>query len=229
MSSSSGKNNHDIQRQNKATSVVDATLYSKICLEAISTIRRLTNKLHNEDPNGELLKKIIELLDICQLTTNKSSVLYMKCSTYIKQGANEIANNEYSLLKSSVRFKETDDLHVVMHHYDPCMLKMQQVIYEGSTMTQDINSNSEIDLDISELPTEIVHPQQSSPPTLQVYHPYDSNQYSPFIFRHTQTFHLPRPFKIGYYYTPVEACLNLLRFSDGKHRYMLDLPSLKKW
>ena len=71
---------------------------------------------------------IIEVMTTCKEALQISAKMYMKCSTYIKLGAVEIANNENSVIKRAIRFKEYDDLEQDMDHFQSKMLCMHQSI-----------------------------------------------------------------------------------------------------
>ena len=184
--------NRDLRRQNKGTSVVDATLFAKICLGALETISAIA-----QQPSIEIDKKsIIQLTNTCINCINRSCVLFMKSSTYIKQGAEEIAKNEYGILKRSVRFRETDDLKIVMDHYVPCMLEMQQLIFDCNPALGTKQAQiTEPDLTIAAISKEIA--QSLKNPNHPILYPT-----SPFLFRHSATFKLPPPVNPGHYYTP---------------------------
>jgi hypothetical protein len=127
--------NRDISRQNKATSVVKATMYAFCSRDSIFAIQNhLENlsvslqKLDTFPQYVTTLSTIVKLLDIALDTNNQSSRLYMKCSTYIKLGAESIAHNENGVLKRAVRFSEYDDLDSEMDHYDTSLLEMYKII-----------------------------------------------------------------------------------------------------
>ena len=71
-----------------------------------------------------------DIISICVSTVNSSSRLYMRCNTYIKLGAKEIAHNENAVLKRAVKFNEFKDLDSDMDHCDPKMLEMyKKLVY----------------------------------------------------------------------------------------------------
>ena len=71
-------------------------------------------------------------MDICNTTNTDSLRLYMRCSTYVKLGAREIAHNENMVLKRAVKFNEFDDLDSEMDHFDPSLLDMFKIINTAS-------------------------------------------------------------------------------------------------
>ena len=128
----SSSTNRDIVRQNKANSVVVATIYSQISQYGLECIvqecERLSSNVHDESSLQTALNNIKAVASTCHSATSTASRLYMKCSTHIKLGAKEIANNENSVLKKAIRFKEFDNLQDDMDHFDQNMLDMHKEI-----------------------------------------------------------------------------------------------------
>ena len=140
--------NRDVTRQNKATSVVKATMLAYCCRDSILAIQNLVKDLSTSLENQDCLKEyentfhlLNNLLNITIDTNNKSSRLYMRCSTYIKLGATEIAHNENAVLKRAIKFNEYDDLESEMDHFDQSILDMFKIIQtDRSTVTPHIST-----------------------------------------------------------------------------------------
>ena len=231
------KKNRDIIRQNKATSVVDATIFSEIALESISTITKICDVIQKETPNEDLASYIGNILESCRIchdSSRKAQRLFMRCSTYIKLGAKEIAHNEYAFLKRSVKFREVDDLKNEMEHYHDCMLPMQQSLFDIQNKCSSSSTNDDIVMEIDDIEhiqdfqPQTVPPHQSSQPVVAPKTTFPYQQHSSFIISHMHKFKLPSPLIPGRYYSPIEAVLNVTRFADNKHRIMLDLPPKKQ-
>ena len=141
--------NRDVTRQNKATSVVKATMLSKQCDESIlgisdiiSNLKNLVKTSNESSTYDQLFCKLEEVLSITKNTNSKASRLYMRCSTYIKLGASEIAHNENAVMKRAVKFEEYDDIESEMDHYDPWMLSNYKVLSKIDSTSSPTSSSS---------------------------------------------------------------------------------------
>ena len=81
----------DVSRQNKANSVVKATMLSGLCKDGLENLEKILMDINSivefTDVAVEIApkyKQMMEIVDICKSTLRSSSRLYMKCSTYIK-------------------------------------------------------------------------------------------------------------------------------------------------
>ena len=128
--------NRDINRQNKASSVIDATIYSYITKDKIDTLLRVCESV-NSDPNNvlsqssrmQLTYALNNLSSKPEEDSNElSSSHYMKCSTYIKGGAKSIAKSEFSRMKKAIETDETNLLYDSASHLTPHMVKLQESI-----------------------------------------------------------------------------------------------------
>ena len=216
--------NRDYKRQNKATSVVDATIFSYITANAVQCIHDLCDtsfETYSEDTIKDVLQKIVALTKICTNSNKIAKLLYMKSSTYLKQGADTIALEQVGFLKRSIMFKEVDDLEEVMDHYDKRMLIMQTNIYNMIPKHQ-IRSP-----DIPAVPSSYDNDQRTTPSVTTHIPPSirPISTFSPPLVQVTNTiWSLPLPSKVGHYYNPLEAVLTLIHYGDDVFRYCSDIP-----
>ena len=133
------RTNRDATRQNKASSVVQATIFSQILNDGLlSIVQIMEDILTSQLPDKEYslsrkqLDMITDLTSICLEANTASSTQYMKSSTYIKCGAKEIALNENSSIKRAIKFKETNGLLESLDHFTPRMLDMHKVIFNAA-------------------------------------------------------------------------------------------------
>ena len=140
MDMSTTQNNRDCKRQNKANTAVRATIYSEISKDAVERMEQILDHLsvNYEDMETSLINKnlshmskIVKIIKECNYTSQK---LYVKCSTYVKSTAIDIAHKENAYVKRAIKFKETSDLGKVMFHYHPDMLRMYTTITEHISM-----------------------------------------------------------------------------------------------
>ena len=225
--------NRDVTRQNKASSVVKATIFSQILNEALESILHITESIltsqqhiHEYSQICPQLNMIAELTSICVESNTVSSTHYMKSSTYVKCGAKEIATNENSSIKRAIKFKETNDLSESLDHFTPRMLEMHKILhyavnyYRQEKSDKDTCTQSNVDRcntvttsndTVNEVPesTTPISPQHSPIPPSSL----NSMQFS-----------LPPPPNNNQYLSPLQLVLFILKFADNKYRYILDLP-----
>ena len=248
----SEKKNRDILRQNKAHSVVAATVYSQICGYGIDVIlERLcqTRDSNTTPPTCETTTKhMIDIMKVCRDALQVSSNTYMRCSTHIKLGASEIANSENSVLKKAIRFKEYDELDQDMDHYEVKMLQMHKVISTLVTIPAQIATDNtistEIDKDNNDHSDdcmeieETIHPDTNpipNPNPVLLSRINNTTPYStPTIYHSITPFHsrnkwfkLPPPSQSGHFYLPIEALSIILQLADNRNRLVCDLPPIK--
>ena len=128
--------NRDINRQNKATSVIDASIYSLITKDKLNKLLEICNNV-SKDKNNTLSKESKRQLEYATsaLDSNKeddslviSSKNYMKCSTYVKSNAMIIATSEHKRMKTAIKLHETNVLYDSCSHLTPHMVKLQETI-----------------------------------------------------------------------------------------------------
>ena len=218
--------NRDITRQNKASSVVSATIYSQICDYGLRTVLDfLDDDLFQKNQDETIKKKINDLIDTvstCKKALQLSSNMYMRCSTYIKLGAVEIASNENSILKRAIKFKEYEDLEEEMDHFQSDMLVMHKsiakVLKRRPIKTPTLGDNCEPDITTTPPMSTI----QEIPIAYTQRHAITSPQYH----SRNKWFKLPPPLNPGHYYTPLEAVHIVISMADNRARYVMDLPTI---
>ena len=98
----------DFNRQNKAYTVVNGTIYNMLthdCIQGINTIVKSVNQPEDETnicagcaTNKRKFKDIATLAQTGIKTNKESCHKLLKCSTYIKTGAYELAMSEHNLM-----------------------------------------------------------------------------------------------------------------------------------
>ena len=128
--------NRDINRQNKASSVIDASIYSFITKDKLDTLVEICRSVKNDAKNvlslesRKRLEYAVDNLDtIGEADPNEQAAKnYMKCSTYIKGGARSIAFTEFKRMKRAIDYEETELLYDSCTHLTPHMVKLQESI-----------------------------------------------------------------------------------------------------
>ena len=248
----------DETRQNKANSVVKATMLSVLCKDGLHSIQNISSDMHNIFEYSDVAMEIAplynqlkDILSICLSTVESSSRYYMRCSTYIKQGAKEIANNENAVLKRAVKFTEYHDLESDMDHFDPIMLDMYKKIQytpkssirttsppnETATLTKTFNQGHDLSstptVDITDDTTMINTLPKSVSNNIEPCHlsSYTANVNTQNMFTSPyqyiglrNNFVLPTPFNNEKRYSPLESIQYIVKLADNKFRLILDLP-----
>ena len=124
--------NRDASRQNMASSLVKATMYSNLVCDGLKCITEISNDeiVNNTDLSEDSKRKlqsIIDVSDTCIKTNETAIAKYQKCSTYVKRGSVDIANKEHNLIKKAVDNNEDPYLIKNIHHYEPRMAHIQRV------------------------------------------------------------------------------------------------------
>ena len=97
----SKEKNRDINQQNKASTLVEACLFSIVAKDALVSIEKIVQSISHHDNSSCLSSKIEEtskLITITKEASTKANKLYCRCSTHIKCGSNIIAHNETQTL-----------------------------------------------------------------------------------------------------------------------------------
>ena len=101
-------NNRDFKRQNKAHTFVNGTVYNMLTHDCIKGIQSLSNT-ELDTPSTAVgcascrskkrkLDDISCLSNTAEHTNSQSCKKLLKCSTYIKMGAYEIARSDHNLM-----------------------------------------------------------------------------------------------------------------------------------
>ena len=122
--------NRDVNRQNKANTVVTATIYSQIVFDGLSKLNVI---IKDTTKNDNTLQQLQDIIGVCIKANSMSCKQYMRSSTYIKCAAYNIAKRENSMIKRGLKFREIDDLSSSMDHLEAEMLEMHKTIYGYST------------------------------------------------------------------------------------------------
>ena len=126
LSRKKAKSNRDVARQNMASSLVKATMYSNLVNEGLKCISDLSKDELTKDTNmsdscKRKLETIVSVTDTCITTNSTACKKYQKCSTYVKRGSVDIANKETNLIKKAIECGENPSLIKSIHHYEDNM------------------------------------------------------------------------------------------------------------
>ena len=218
MSTRPTKINRDANRQNMASSIVKANIYSNIVEEGLKCISDITTQVlkTNNSISTESKRKFESILSVtnsCIETNCKSSEKYQKCSTYIKRGSVDIANREVNMVKHAISNNENPSIMNSIHHYEPTMTKLQRNIYNNSPNSKCHPSQpiSSVDDEGEEVSVGIQSVDM------------DTSSQIP-----TNTPSIPHPDKSNTYHTPL-AAVQLVNLFTNKHKQFLpDFPSDNK-
>ena len=225
--------NRDFKRQNKASTVVDATIYSLFTDESAKGIQKLTEHAVPSSENDVIppadntcldcrnnKRCMVQINTLAKTITSTNKIQrnkYMKCSTYVRTGSLRIAQTEHNSIKRAIKYNETSILDNRTKHVTPDMVKLQSEISnqigKHPCITPIIGpmetNNDTIPIPI---PSPIISPYSS------MTHPTSSNlSFVPPVFS------LPKPI-LSTQFSPIEAVQLLMTLSDGKIRQMIDLP-----
>ena len=135
--------NRDFRRQNKASTVVDATIYSLLTDDSAQGIVKLSqhsvetseddvispsNTCQDCSSNKQCMSQINTLAKTITNTNKIQRNKYMKCSTYVRTGALRIATTEHNSIKRALKYNETSILNDRTKHVTPDMVKLQSDI-----------------------------------------------------------------------------------------------------
>ena len=240
----SKEKNRDINQQNKASTLVEACLFSIVAKDALVSIEKIVKSISHHDNSSCLSSKIEEtskLITITKEASTKANKLYCRCSTHIKCGSNIIAHNETQTIKRGIKHKETRMLQYKLRHFYPNVISMHESIYdissangltqqtEPTTTTCMCNHTSDQTcmcnhtfMDVipcTTPPTNITQSTVQSPCSI----PYISTFQARF-FSNRSYFILPPPFIGTTLYSPKAAIHVITNCCDKSSRLLLDLP-----
>ena len=235
--------NRDCSRQNKASSIIDATIYTHMATDGILSIQHLCEEILNCENNqltNESAKQLRYVTNLTKTTIealNTSTKKFLKSSTDIKGGAKILASKEYTVLKKGFKFDELDIIPTRMDHYHPHMVKLQKVIFDSPGKLPCHNALYNIEAPCTtSVPTQLppISPSKrsyssiSSPVTPSPKKRCISSTFSipfqPIIHPSTNTlpcFTLVRP--MSKFYSPMQAVKLIANNADFKLRRMMDL------
>ena len=205
--------NRDVVRQNKATTVVKGCMYNHLSDIGNNTIKKATDKIINSNTATQSLSSTIvnELRHISTIASlnidanKKSRDLFMKCSTYIKTGANRIAKNEIRFIEEAYADNECHLLPNLMTHYN----KDFETLHRQMRKVPSTPTSSQ---------TTGVFPVST---TRTVTQPESSQTDYPTLI--LPVFRLPVP-EHNNQYQPLEAMHILCTHGHGMRCYVADLP-----
>ena len=126
--------NRDITQQNKAATLVEACLFSNVCVDSLVLINKILSSLSDNELPQEFQKSISDASKLVNLTLNSTHTmtkLFTKCSTHLKCGATRIAHNESQSIKRAIKNGEVSMLKTRLHHYNTTILSSHSTIFEA--------------------------------------------------------------------------------------------------
>ena len=136
------KKNRDVQRQNKAATLVSATLFSIVTKEGVAAIELISEKIKNSTDIAFIHKSInaISVINTVISTANdKATKDYCRCSTYVKAGAIPIAHRESQTIKKALLNGGKKYLMNDLRHYNKTVIDMQETILDTIQAINDTN------------------------------------------------------------------------------------------
>ena len=131
--------NRDLNRQNKANTVVRAAIYLEISTDGMDKVCELISEALKDNPSGSTsastLERILSITQACMECNKIAGRDFTRCSTYVKTTASQIAKKENSYIKKAVKFNETKDLKEVMIHFEEKMLQFHKLFKGKSDST----------------------------------------------------------------------------------------------
>ena len=235
--------NKDLQRQNKASSLVSAVMHSNVVHEGIISIEEIINMTSDEGNIQKMKNSLLAIAKISRLIKDANQHAknkYCSCSTYIKKGAVDIANRETRTIKEAIRTNEVYSLNSNLHHYNTTIVEHLPSI-KSITNAQycpliseetdtDSTINSTVNTHVSEqsdIPMTIVTNTQSTniksaPKKKQ---PKSHKSPSKEVLK---AFMLPSPYHDRDHYSPLQAVKVIIKKADKLIRAILDLPRVGK-
>ena len=225
--------NRDIRRQNKASTVVDATIFSLITDDGVSQISKFASDAIQDNDDSEETslcqgciskKRKFQSIKNLASTTSTSNELqrskYLKCSTYLKTGAFRIAQTENNAIKRAMKCNEQSILSNRTKHVSPCMVKLQSdIVSQIGKLPCAPSINYVANTQNDTTPQSIAQYPSLPYPSL----PYPPLLFNQFIPQSIPTLSLLAPF-MSIQYLPLQAVQMIINLADGKARLILDLP-----
>ena len=132
--------NRDTNRQNKASTLVNACLYSNVTKQGINyclSIVQEENKKNTTTLDTAFFQNMISILEQIEISNTKAMKQFCRCSTHIKCGAISIAHNESMTIQRALRNNESLMLKNTLRHYDKDVIEMHRVISYTKKNTPD--------------------------------------------------------------------------------------------
>ena len=134
MKSDTKNSNRDINRQNKASTVIDALLHPLVAQYLIKETGKivcdvLETELELSPPTKCKLEYVAKLATNTEEVVHIASYKHCKSSSYIKCGSIHLAKVEHRNLKNAIRFDEFSTLPKRMPHYTPRILAYQTLVH----------------------------------------------------------------------------------------------------
>ena len=124
--------NRDIQRQNKASTLVTAVQYSNQVNHGISHMEDIINDAMSKNDLESLKQSLAAIQKINTIIKESNTIAidkYCRSSTFVKKGAISIAQRECRIINESMRTKESFSLSTELRHYNKNLVETYQSIH----------------------------------------------------------------------------------------------------
>jgi hypothetical protein len=226
-----GKRNRDIARQNKASTLVTANLFSNVIKEGSLHINEITKSMESLQESGEIQQGINAIININKTISEANEQAmkdYSRCSTYVKTGGLSIAHRETQIIKHAIHFGEEESLEEEMRHYNKLVVSMQKAICSSFGSFKNTTSLQLVEGATNSYNNEHFNSTSISdnlPPHPSIISKRKTNRApKPSNYR---SFLLPPPEVHKKYYSPIQAITIVNNNSDLSTKIILDLPKVK--
>ena len=123
--------NRDTNRQDKASTLVNACLYSNVTKQGIISCISILKDQKNENITtlpSAFFQNMISILEQIEISNIKATKQFFRCSTHIKCGAISIAHKESMTIQKALKNNESQMLKNTLRHYDKDVIEMHRVI-----------------------------------------------------------------------------------------------------
>ena len=209
------KKNRDANRQNMATSIVKASIYSNLVEQGLTCIAQISNdELENNqnltEDGKRKFESILSVADSCLKTNSVASTKFQKCSTYMKTGCALIANREVNMINAALSNNENPSLIKRLHYFEPTMGTVQTTIAQNKP-----NSKCHPSIPIAPNDAEADSPQSVNAASVA---PFSSSQVL------TTPTTIPHPPNDQIFHTPFNAVYIVTQYVTTEKRYLPDFP-----
>ena len=213
------KKNRDANRQNKATSIVKASIYSNLVEQGLSCIAKISNDELQNNPNltedgKRKFESILSVTDSCLQTNSVACSKFQKCSSYLKTGSAAIAARELNMMNSALKNKENPNLIKSLNYFETEMGDFHATITKNEP-----NAKCHTSIPIPPDATGAERPQSVNASS--------SDALSSYQVPTTPTI-IPHPKSDEIYHSPYEAVFIVTQYATSDKVYLPDFPPDKR-
>ena len=147
--------NRDITQQNKASTLVEACLFSNVTIDSLLLVNKILLSLPKNEISQDIQNTIFEATKMVTLSLESSRTmtkLFSKCSTHVKCDATRIAHNETQSIKRALKNGEVKMLNSRLRHFNGKILEGHSTIFRchqfitTSSPTQQSSAYTEVSM-----------------------------------------------------------------------------------